>query len=85
MVWQDYVITIANLMFVFSLFNQVYYGYKIKKGLIAFSTSVPTFIGLYFMSFAFFSLSLYFSSLSVFISGCLWVVLFTQRIIYGEA
>lgn len=85
MVWQDIVITLANLLFLYSLSNQVLYGFKSKKGLIALSSSFFTFVGLYAMSFAMYTLGLYFSALTIFISACLWVVLFVQRLIYGRA
>jgi len=85
MIWQDIVMAIANLLFTYSLGYQVYYGFKVKKGLLTLSTSGPTFIGLYAMSFAFFTLSLFFSTLVSSVNGTLWFVLFSQRIGYKKA
>ena len=85
MSWQDIVITIANLIFAYSLINQVYYGFKTKKGLLTLTTSGLSFIGLCSISIAFFTLSLYFSALAALITAILWLILFIQRIIYKKA
>jgi len=85
MIWQDIVIAIANLMFTFSLFSQVYHGFKKKKGFIILRTSGLTSIGLYAIAIAFFTLSLYFSTIIASINATLWVTLFVQRIIYPKA
>ena len=82
MIWQDIVITIANIIFSASLLPQIYYGFKKKEGTITLITSGPTFIALYAICFAFFTLSLYFSTIMSFITGSLWLVLFVQRLIY---
>ncbi|MDA3854857.1 MAG: hypothetical protein PF569_01265 [Candidatus Woesearchaeota archaeon] len=85
MVWQDFVISGANLLFIYSLSNQVFYGFKTKKGLIALSSSFLTFIGLFAISFAFYTLDMYLSFIALFVSAWLWVALFFQRIKYGRA
>jgi hypothetical protein len=82
MVWQDIIITIANLMFTYSLINQVHHGFKKKKGFLTITTSVLTFIGLYAMAVAFFTLGLYFSAIVATINATLWFVLFIQKMIY---
>ena len=84
MVWQDFVITIANILFSYSLIFQAYKGFKNKKGYLAIQTSIFTTIGLYSMSIAFFTLSLYVSSIVSCISGTFWLILLIQRIKYGE-
>jgi len=85
MLWQDAVITVANLIFFASLVPQVYYGFKEKKGFITLATSGPIAIGLYAMSISFYTLNLYFSSIILFVTGTLWVVLFIQRLMYRGA
>ena len=80
--WQDTVITIANILFSISLMPQVYHGFKEKVGPIKFQTSIPTFIGLYAVSFTFYTLFLYFSAVLTFLTGTLWLILFIQRLIY---
>jgi len=83
MMWQDIIITIANLLFTYALFPQVYYGFKRKKGTITFQTGLLTFIGLYAMAFAFFTINLAFSAVVSSVNGTLWLILFIQRIMYG--
>ncbi|MFH1789811.1 MAG: hypothetical protein ABH832_01965 [bacterium] len=85
MSWQDIVITLAILIFSLSLFPQVYYGFKEKKGFITYATSAPTFTGLYVICIAYYTLGLYFSTALCFITGTIWLVLFMQRLKYGPA
>ena len=85
MVWQDIIIAIANGLFTFSLFSQVYHGFKKKKGFILLKTSGLTSLGLYALSVSFFTLSLYYSGIICSINATLWATLFFQRIIYGKA
>ncbi len=82
MIWQDLVITLANILFSVSLIPQVLKGFKDKKGHIVLAASIPTVIGLYAMSFTFFTLNLFFSSVVSFISGSLWLTLLSQKILY---
>ncbi len=84
MSWQDIVITASSIVFSLSLFPQIYKGFKEKKGHIAYATSVPTFIGLYVISFAYFTLGLYLSTIMCFITGTLWVILLGQRVTYKK-
>jgi len=83
MVWQDIVLTIAYLIFTVALLPQVYEGFKFRKGVIAISTSVPTFIGLYVISYVFYTLDLTFSAVMSVVTGTLWLILFIQRLVYG--
>lgn len=84
MIWQDIVISTANLFFSLSLINQVYCGYKEKSGPIKHLTSVPTFIGSYAICYAFWTMKLYFSSILAFVIATLWLSLFVQRLIYKK-
>lgn len=85
MVWQDIVISAANLVFTYSIAHQVYYGFKKKKGLVTSMASGLTSIGLCAMVISFFTLSLYFSAFVAAINAGLWFVLFIQRRIYEKA
>ena len=76
---------VANVIFFISLVPQVYYGFKEKKGFIKLATSGPIFIGLYAISISFYTLKLYLSSMILFVTGTLWLVLFIQRILYRKA
>ncbi len=84
MVWQDLVIGVANLVFVYSLSYQVYYGFKRKKGLLTLQTSGLNFLSLFIISIAFFTLNLYFSFIAILIGSILWLILFIQRLIYDK-
>ncbi len=85
MIWQDVVITISGIVFSLSLFPQVYHGYKHKVGPITYHTSIPTFLGLFVISFAYYTLGLYFSSVVCFITGLVWFSLFVQRKMYHKS
>jgi hypothetical protein len=84
MVWQDIVIAIANVLFGYSLAYQVYYGFKKKRGFLTLQASAPTTIGLYALSFAFFTLNLYLSTVVSFFNGTMWFWLFIQRLVYKK-
>lgn len=84
MIWQDAAISIANVLFTISLSFQVYSGFKEKTGPIKFQTSAPTFVGLFAMAIAFWSLGLFSSAAISFLNGILWFTLFVQRIIYSK-
>lgn len=85
MVWQDIVISIANLLFAYSLVYQVWRGYKKKKGFISLQTSLLTAIGLLALTIAFFTLGLYLSTVTSAFSGTMWLLLFIQGLIYEKA
>jgi len=82
MAWQDIVITLANLLFTYSLIIQVYSGFKDRKAHLHFQTALLTTIGLYIMTIAFASLNLLFSSIAAGVNATLWLLLFIQRITY---
>jgi len=84
-VWQDVLIATANILLGYSIAYQVYLGFKRKKGFLALQTSALTTAGLYLLSFAFFTLGFYLSTLVSFFDGTLWLVLFVQRLIYKRA
>jgi len=85
MIWQDIFITFGSILLSIALIPQIIEGYKEKKGFITHGTTVPTFIGLYLISIAFYTLSFYLSSIVYYISGSLWLILFTQRLVYEKA
>lgn len=84
MVWQDIVIAIANLLFVYSLASQIYKGFKDKKGYITLQTSFLTIIGLFAVAFAFFTLGLLASAIVAIVNGSMWLILFIQGLIYKK-
>ncbi len=84
MIWQDAVMTIVGIVFSVSLLPQVIHGYKNKVGPIKWQTSVPTFLGVYAACVVYVSLKLYFSAITTFFTGTLWLVLWIQTIIYKK-
>jgi len=82
MAWQDTIITMCILLFSYALIPQIYQGFKQKKGVINFQTSLITFIGMYILAFTYFKLDLIFSTIMATIAGTLWLVLFIQKITY---
>jgi len=80
--WQDYIITLSVLAFSYALIPQIYQGFKKKKGFITIQTSLITSLGMYALTYVYFTLNLYFSTIMVFITGTLWLILFIQKIIY---
>ena len=84
MVWQDILISVANVLFSYSLIHQVYHGFKKKEGAMTLTASSLTTIGLYAFSFAFYTLGLYASTIISIFNGTLWLTLFIQRIIYQK-
>ena len=85
MIWQDLVIAIANLLFTASLIQQVYHGFKQKRGFILLRTSGLTSLGLYLIAIAYFSLSLFYSGIIATINATLWLTLFIQKVIFKNA
>lgn len=84
MLWQDAVVTVVGIIFSISLIPQVYSGFIKKIGPIKYETSVPTFLGCYVIAVVYLTLSLYFSAITSFITGTLWLILLVQRIVYRE-
>ena len=82
MIWQDTTIAIVIIAFSYALLPQVYQGFKQKKGLINLQTSTITALGMYILSFVYFTLELYFSTIMSLITGTLWAILFFQKIAY---
>jgi len=80
--WQDYLITLSVVAFSYALLPQIYQGYKQKKGFINSQTSLITLIGMYALTYTYFSMGFLFSSIITFISGTLWLTLFIQKLIY---
>jgi hypothetical protein len=82
MLWQDVVLTGANIVFVVSLLPQVINGFKNKKGFISLWTSGPTTVALFTVSYTVYTLQLYFSASITVVSGLLWLMIFIQKLVY---
>jgi hypothetical protein len=84
MVWQDIVISIASILFAYSLAFQVYHGFKKKKGFITLTASGLTAFGMIALAICYLTLNMYMSATSSTIIAALWITLFIQRIIYKK-
>jgi len=82
MIWQDIIITIIMMAFSYALLPQIYQGFKKRKGFINLQTAGITFIGMYILTYVYFTLGLIFSTFIAFITGTFWLILFIQKIIY---
>lgn len=79
MVWQDIVISIANVLFTGTLLSQAYHGFKTKKGAFTQLNSAITCVSLYVVFACFLTLGLYFSAAVTGINATIWLVLFLQK------
>ncbi|PIN77349.1 hypothetical protein COV15_02165 [Candidatus Woesearchaeota archaeon CG10_big_fil_rev_8_21_14_0_10_34_12] len=61
--WQDILISIASIIFAYSIIPQIGYCYKTKKGLVNLQLSILTTIGMIAVTVAYFTLHLYFSGI----------------------
>lgn len=83
--WQDIIISLANLLFTYSLLYQVVHGFRKRKGFLTLTMSGLTAFGLYAVGVSFFTLRLYFSATVATINATLWLTLFIQGLIYEKA
>ena len=84
MIWQDIVISVANLFLTVSLFYQVIYGFKKRKGLLTCTTSGVTTTALYIIAAAYLTIKLYLSAIITALNATLWLMLLIQRLIYKK-
>jgi hypothetical protein len=73
MIWQDWVFSIGAIVLNISLLPSIFSNDK-----PAWTTSIITAIVSYVVSAVFFSLNLYLSTVIIFISATLWLILFLQ-------
>lgn len=84
MTWQDIVLSMTIILASYALIPQVIHGFKIKRGLITYQTSIIYAVAIYTAAIVFLTLGLYFSALMDFIIGTLWLVLLIQKIMYKK-
>jgi hypothetical protein len=84
MIWQDIIITIANILMGYALIPQIYKGFKSRKNYITVQTGIITTIALYIMGTTFLTLKLYLSSGITLFNAILWMILLIQSIIYKK-
>jgi hypothetical protein len=84
MSWQDIVLSITIILAGYALIPQVIDGFRKKKGLINYQTSIIYSLAIYTAAIVFITLNLYFSAVLNFIIGTLWLILLVQKIIYSK-
>ena len=82
MIWQDIVISIANIVLFVSLIPQIYHGFKYKLSSIKKLTSFPIVLALTSLVISYITLNLYFSAAMMSLAVLGWLILFIQSIIY---
>jgi hypothetical protein len=85
MTWPDIAIALANILFSYSIINQIIQGFKHKIGFIHFGTAILTVIGAFVMTISLLYLGLVISALVNLLNAVLWAILTIQRIIYKKA
>jgi len=81
MIWQDILITLANILMGYALIPQVIKGFKTRKSLTL-QTTLLTVIGLILTDVCFFTLKLYLSFGLTLITTIIWTILLAQSIVY---
>lgn len=84
MIWQDAVVSIASIVFIYAMIPQIIYGFKKKRGLITYQFSILNILAMIALSIAYFSLDMLFSTIASVIITSLWTTLLIQRIIYPD-
>jgi len=80
--WQDIVITVSVILFGYALIPQIIQGFRKKKQDINLQTSAITAGGMYAIMIAYLTLNLMFSTITVAITGTLWLIIALQKIVY---
>ena len=81
--WQDIVISIASIIFVYAMFPQIIYGFKTKKGLISLQFSLLNLFAMIGLVVVYANLNLIFSTIINILISFLWIILLIQRVKYG--
>ena len=80
--WQDVVLSSCAVCFIIALIPQVIHNYKAKAGAICYATAVATMVPVYIMAYCMFTLGMWFSFVTLFLNGTLWLILIFQNIVY---
>lgn len=84
MMWQDIVVTIVSLTFVYAMIPQIIYGFKKKEGVITYQFSVLNIFAMVALIIAYYSLGLVFATAISVVILLGWTTLFIQKIIYKK-
>tara|TARA_Y100000310_G_scaffold316947_1_gene369257 strand:- start:10899 stop:11162 length:264 start_codon:yes stop_codon:yes gene_type:complete len=84
MVWQDIIVSLTNLIFIYAMLPQIIYGFKTKKGLISIQFSGLNILAMIGLIFVYASFDLPFSIILTIILIILWIILLFQRLKYKK-
>ncbi len=80
--WQDLLLTIVSIGFVYSLIPQIFLNFKIKQIQFSWQTIIITTVGIYVSAICNFSLDLHFTGITNLITGTCWLTLGIQKIFF---
>ncbi|MGC9309329.1 MAG: hypothetical protein ACP5D2_01385 [Candidatus Nanoarchaeia archaeon] len=84
MIWQDIIVSIANIIFLCAMLPQIIYGFKTKKGLISFQFSILNILAMIGLGIVYISYNLFISVILDILLIFLWAILLIQRIKYKK-
>lgn len=84
MIWQDYVVAVAMFAFVYSLIPQIAKGFKARKPLVTFQTSLIYGSASLVLGMTFATLGLVFTATMNLVVAGLWGVLLYQNLKYRK-
>ena len=84
MIWQDVVVGIVNVLFMYAMIPQLVYGFKTRKGLISVQFSLLNILAMLLLLLVYVSFGLYISVALTVVLIVMWIILFLQRISYGK-
>ncbi len=82
--WQDIAIAAFTIVIDLALIPQIIHGFKTKRKNITFSTGLLYIISTFALSFIYFTLNLYLSTIVQSIGAIEWLTLFIQSIVYKK-
>ena len=82
MTWQDILLTLVNVIIGYALIPQIFKNFKEKSDNVSLQTSILSGIGLYVVSWIYFTLNLILSAAIVLIIAILWTIITVQGFIY---
>lgn len=83
MVWQDFVLAIAELALLISIIPQLLLGFKNKQGYITYVTAINAALCLGAIGVAMFTLDLFFTAIVALLNSVAWALFIVQRAMWG--
>jgi len=80
--WQDTVMMIVAIAFCYSLIPQIFFNIRIHEVNLSWQTLVISPIGLLISAFCFFTLKLYYTSVTTLFSATCWLIMLIQKITF---